>query len=326
MSKWINKSLFDRYVQQKEKEEEQKQPQGMFRSEIVWKTPLAGTADKAKVYEGRFLPDKKGNFTKRYFYHMFKSGEKWVHYLCPKTENFANWCPMCVITSKLYMGTQKDKNAARNYKRKAKHVGNFFVVDDPRDAEIKEEKQKVGGLVKIYEFPDQVESKIKSEITDRREGLGESIFDPGEGGFNFILKVKSTKPDASGKTYPDYSDSVFSRKTSSLGSEADIKRIVETSYDLDEYIQGLKIPNETLITALKADMLWDMIREEWETHMGKQEEARTPGTPFTNGSSPMIARMTEEKDVPDFEPPKKQPPKSDRTAGDEELLAELDKI
>jgi len=336
-SKWINKSLFDKYVQTKEGEEEKRQPEGAFRSKIVWKTPAPGTADKARVYEGRFLPDKKGNFTKRYYYHMFRSGERWIHYLCPKTYNFVNWCPLCSITSKLYMGTQKDKTAANNYKRKGKHAGNFFVVDDPRDAEIKENEQKSAGNVKIYEFPDKVESKLKSEITDRKEGLGEAIFDPGPEGFNFILKVKSTKTDAQGKSFPDYSDSVFSRKATSLGTDAEIKKIIESTFDLDEYIQNLTIQNETLIAALKAEMLFDMIKEEWEQHMGETPDPQTKATSVSD-------RVMEEDDIPELTSPetlatikaeataiaskstKSTKKSSDKTPSDDELLAELNSL
>jgi hypothetical protein len=333
MTKWVNKALFDKYVETKEKEEEEKKPGGMFRSNMVWRTPQAGTVDKPKVYEGRFLPDKKGNFTKKYYYHMFRTGETWVHYLCPKTENFSHWCPMCSITSKLYMGTQKDKTAANNYKRKVKHAGNFYIIDDPRDAEAKEPNHKVANTLRIYEFPDKVESKVKMEITDKREGLGYKIFDPGEEGYNFILKVKSTKPDQSGKTYPDYSDSVFSRKASALGSDADIKKIMETTFDLDEYIQSLKIPIENLITALKTEMLWDMIESDWTANMGRAEAAK----PVKEQIPP-----SQEEDIPNLTPPekieevvqqakmenKKDAPKkgAERTQTDEELLRELDKI
>ena len=65
-SKWINKNLFDNYVEEKSKEASEKNNL-IRRSDFVWQSPQAGTSEKAKVYEGRFLPDQKGKFTKKSF-------------------------------------------------------------------------------------------------------------------------------------------------------------------------------------------------------------------------------------------------------------------
>ena len=155
MSKWVNDDLFGDFQTQK-KEEKDRPQKGIRRSDFVWDTPQKGTETVAKVYTGRFLPDPKGSFYRHYYYHMYRSGEKWQFVICPKTESFEKYCPFCSVTNKLYMGGNADKKMANNYKRKKKYVGNFFIVDDPRDAE-REEEKKANGTLKLYEFPNKVE-------------------------------------------------------------------------------------------------------------------------------------------------------------------------
>ena len=272
MSKWINKSLFENYAQQKEKEEAPQQ--FIKRSERVWPTPEMGTAEKAKVYEGRFLPDPKGSFTKKYFYHGFKVGEKFRSFLCDKTDDMNNFCVFCAATQKLYMGNDNDKKAAANYKRKTRNVGNWYIVDDPRDAE-REDDKKMKGTVRIYEFPDKVDSKLKAEVTDKKNGLGSSIFDPGADGFNFLLKAKATKKDSTGKVWPDYSDSTFARKAYPLGSDKEIKEIMDSTHNLDEYINSLRISDDEKVNLLKTEMLWELVESDWKKYKGNIAEKKS---------------------------------------------------
>lgn len=314
-SKWINKNLFEQYAEEKEKEPEQKSG-GLERLQFIWKTPDKGTVDKPKIYEGRFLPDPKGKFTLKYLYHLFQSGEKWIFFLCPKTWAFENWCPFCSITSKLYQGTAADKSSAYNYKRKQRHVGNWYVVDDPRDSEEQDESRKVTGTVRLWEFPDKIESKLKQEIIDKKNGLGSAIFDPGPEGFNFIVKVRSTKPNRQGKIFPDYSDSTFARRAGELGSDKEIKELLSQTKDLEEYVKGLEIDKDTSIEILKAEMLWEMIKEEWYMHMKEEGESQY------------------EDDIPDFSMPdkdkdkekeeKKEVTEVEVDVDEDELLKELD--
>jgi hypothetical protein len=314
LSKWVNKDLFSKYVEEKENDIDEKQ-HGFERSSNVWKTPEKGSADKPKVYEGRFLQDPKGKFTLKYYYHLFQSGDKWSFVLCPKTWDFQNWCPFCAATTKLYQGTSADIKAAYNYKRKERHVGNFYIVDDPRNNEEDDDDRKVNNTVKLYEFPDSVDRKLKQEIVDKKNGLGAAIFDPGEDGYNFIIKVRSTKPNKDGKVFPDYSDSTFARRPESLGSESEIKRIMEQTRDLEEYLKALSPRDDEIISILKREMLWEMVKDEGDYKTYKPEP---------------------EDDIPDFSPPKPVDDGNDDSDDkqlDEEgdidesdLLEELDKL
>lgn len=232
------------------------------RSDLVWRTPEKGTEDNPKTYQLRFLMDPKDNFYKSYHYHMFYSNseEKWQFILCPKTFEFSNYCPICAAVSKLYLGSKDDKRVAYQFKRKQKHCCNVFIVNDPRDAD-KIEEERSTGKVLIYEFPTTVEKKIKSEQNDSQFGAGMNLWDPGENGFTFILKVGSTKPVQEegpnrGKVFPNYDNSKFSSKASAmLDSDDAIEQVMEDRHDLDSYLKGMVRDNEHIITVLKKEML-----------------------------------------------------------------------
>ena len=307
MSKWIDKKLFEKYVENKEKEQVETARTFVRKSDVVWTNPTAGTATQAEIYEGRFLPDPKGIFSSKYFYHMWKAGEKWNYVFCPKTWDFNNYCPICALTNKLYMGTAKDKVMAGLMKRKIRHVANFYIISDPRDSKISDADKKMSGKIKIYEFPDKVESKLKMQLLDKSEGLGSQIFDPGEDGHNFILRIKSTKPDGNGKSYPDYADCDFSRKSSAIGTEKQIKDIMDSRYDLIEYIKGLETQKEIIVEMLRTEMLYDIVKDEWEKHSPVPE---------------LNTKQDKKDDVPDFsDDDVKSTPVDD---SDDDLLKELE--
>jgi len=320
MSKWINKELFQDFTKQKKSEADAPQTGGVRRSDLVWKTPEKGTVDKPKVYEGRFIPDGSGKFYEKYSYHMFLCGEKLAFSICPKTYNFENYCPFCSATSKLYQGTAADKKMAGNYKRKDKFVSNFFINSDPRDVDV-EPEDKVGKTVKLYEFPGKVEMKLKEEITDTKNGYGYKIFDPGEDGHDFILKVLSTKKDVNGKIWPDYSSSTFARASEAIGTDDEIEKIMKSTTNLDEYIKGLEVPKDIIIKWLKAEMLYEIVEDEIIRANGAKEVADKAKDDIDDSMWDEDAKQQEEQSK-DSEPE----PDGDGDLNDQELLDELEKM
>lgn len=261
MSRWISKDLFKEFQKEKIEEKDSKSGGNFIRSNLLWPTPEKGTMEQAKVYEGRFVPDKKGEFYKKYYYHMFQSGETWYFVICPKTDNFKDYCPFCSSVSKLYSGSKQDMVNAYNIKRKERFVSNFYVARDFRDEERDEEKKCVG-KVKLYEFPSKLEQKLKKEVTDKDQGYGLEVFDPGENGRNFIIEVLSTKKDKNGKQWPDYSNSGFSRSQSALGTEEEIDALMETCVDIAEYIDSKRVDKDKQLEILKSEFLFGLIEDE----------------------------------------------------------------
>jgi len=334
MSKWVNDDLFGKFQEQK-KEEKEAPRGGVSRMDKVWQTPEKGTDSVAKVYKGRFLPDPDGEFYKQYYYHMYRSGEKWVFAICPKTDNFENYCPFCSVTSKLYMGTAADKKMANNYKRKRKYVSNFFISDDPRDNE-REDEKKVNGKVKLYEFPNKVEIKIKEEITDP-DGIGISVFDPGDSGYDFILKIMATKKDEKGTSWPDYATSTFARRSAAIGSDSEIDTLMEQRSSLKEYIDDQRKSEDELIKLVKSELLFDMVKDEYELLLRKRnamaDSEKKTESPFVDETEGIQAPgLDQSDDIPDQALLKKHQDNEKAAAddkpsnADEDLLAELEKM
>lgn len=322
MSKWINNDLFNKYVETKEQEQENTNRTFIRRSETVWATPNAGSQTQAEVYEGRFLPDPNNVFTDKYYYHMWKSGDKWNYVFCSKTWDFGSYCPVCALTSKLYMGTAKDKSIASQMKRRIRHAANWYVISDKRDLKIAETEKKAEGKVKIYEFPDKVDAKLKLQLLDKNDGLGSLIFDPGEEGHNFILRIKSTKPDPSGKTWPDYADSDFARKSSAIGTDKEIKTIMESRFSLKEYIKSLETTNEQIREILEKEMLYDLIKDEWAKNAPEMKVKKT-----AQDVSEEVSEEKEEKEIEqkkEDKNKKKEEDVKDFDDEDAELLKELE--
>lgn len=334
MSKWINKDLFDDF--RKEKVEEKDTSGSFRRSDMLWDTPQKGTVEQAKVYEGRFLQDPNGKFYKKYLYHMWQSGENWIFALCPKTHEFKNYCPLCSANAKLYNGTGQDKKQAYAIKRKERFVGNWYIAKDPRDAE-KDDENKVVGKVKLYEFPQKVEMKLKNEIVDQDEGYGTQIFDPSDEGRNFIIKVLSTKKDEEGRQWPDYSSSTFSRSQSSLGSDEEIDVLMGQRVALDEYIKSMEMSKEKMVEILKNEFLWELVEDECLKNGYKDVEVEKPKEAQEEAPQETPKDEKKEEDPPwdtgeeatKDEAPQDEAPQEETKADDlddDDLLAELDNM
>lgn len=296
MSKWLNKEAFQKF-EENLKTDDKKDNQGFF---LKWKSPKMGTVERAKEYTLRLLPDIKSNsFYKNYFYHGFYQGEKFKYILCPKTFNVEHYCPWCDAYRVLYQGTDADKAKASTYKKQERFVGNVLIVDDPRDAEESDVLKKAQGRVLLYEFPGAVESKIKNEITDKKNGYGIEIFDP-ENGYDFVLKVKAKPKDKNGKEWPDYADSMFARKCSAIASSEDeIKTTLDKCYNLDDYLKSMSVTLEEQERMIKEEMLWDDIGATFEKSVKKLAVAGKYSEPKaeTTGQIQEVAQQTTKKEA-----------------------------
>jgi hypothetical protein len=277
-----------------------------------------GTQDKAKVYRGRLLPDKQGQFYKKYYYHFFKSGEKASYVKCNKTDNFDNYCPWCHANQILWKGNSNDQKKAALYKRNERFCSNFFIIEDPRDSDTASE-YKVNGKVRLYEFPATIESKIVNELTNEQEGYGSAIFDP-EDGYDLQVRIKAKKPDAKGKVWPDYSDTMFSRSKSSIAeTEAEIKEIMNTVYDLNEYINSINVDWEVQEKLLKQELLWDDVKDTFMKNVpgyssSEEEKEVDTKSDVKEDDNPFVDEKKEDKKTNDDEP------------SDEDLLNELNNL
>lgn len=269
MSKWVSKEKFEQLKEEKKQEKTGSDfENNRFPTKKFW-----GTEENPEVYKLRFLPDKNGEFYLPYHYHMVNAGDKWYFFLCEKTYGMEKFCPFCSISAKLYSsGNEDDKKLASKYRRMLKFMANVLVVDDPRDAK-RDDDSKINGKVMIYEFPKVVESKLKNEITNEDEGFGIDIFDPGKNGHDFILTVGSKYEPKKNATYPQYGNSMFSRKSNPIAdSDKEISEIMENVYDLSYEIQKNLKDHDDVINFLKSEMIFDLVENDCKKYWKIKKE------------------------------------------------------
>ena len=283
MSKWVNNDKFKQFVNQKKEEkanEESKSTGGGFF--LKWQNPKMGTQTDERTYKVRLLTDQNGDFYLKYLYHFIQTEDKTYYIKCEKTHGMNKFCPWCAVNQSLYKGNETDKKRAYKYKRNERFVGNVFIINDPRDAEIEDDSRKVNGTVRLYEFPATIEAKIKNELTNDDEGFGPAIFDP-ENGHDFIIKVLAKKPDKNNKVWPDYSLTGFSRKASAIADSSEkIEEIMKSVYDLTKYIDSMGISWEEHEKVLKQELVWDEVEDEFRRKVGQEKPRLDEKTPEEN--------------------------------------------
>lgn len=303
MSKWVNTDAFEQFKNERQNDTtEQKNDVTYARK---WPNPKMGTNANPKEYHARLVPDLNGSFYKKMYYHMFQSGENWHFIMCPKTEDFECYCPWCALTQVLYQGNDADKKRAYTYKRKEKFVGNVYVVKDPRDVDENDPDRHFTGKTFLYEFPAVVEQLIKKEVTDVENGWGYKIFDP-EDGHNLIISIGAKKPDKSGKVWPDYSLTTFSKRPSSIGDNVD--EIMGTTQAISEYIQNSLKTNEEHAELLKSEMVYEDVAEQFNRFMPiggddveqKADEPKEEPAPPSSPSEEPEAEKQPEQSISDM--------------------------
>ena len=322
MSKWVNKDKFKQFVQEKKQEanDVKDAPAGNFYPK--WKTPTMGTQEKPKIYKSRLVTDPNGDFYLKYRYHFFQSGDSSYYIRCEKTYGLDKFCPWCFVNQSLWKGNSNDKKKAYRYKRNERFVVNAFILDDPRDADVDDE-YKVSNTLRLYEFPPTVESKISHELTNEEEGFGPAIFDP-EKGHDLLVKVLAKKPDKEGKIWPDYSLTTFSRKATSIAdSEEDIKKIMDSAYDLSEYIEQMGMSWEEHEKLLKQELVWDEVEDEFIKHVGKTSSTSDDKPAVSKKETTETKQETQEDIAEETEVTNDS---SDEDISEEDLLKELDSM
>jgi len=273
MSKWLDKDKFKDFKNDRQNEAEKPETQMAFARR--WRNPVMGSQSKPKEYHLRFLSDPNGEFYKKYNYHMFKSGENWKFIMCPKTHGMDEYCPWCQITQLLYQGSAADKKKAGEYKRKEKYVGNIFVGKDARDADENDDEKKVEGKTFLYEFPSTVEKQVKKELIDEENGWGMDIFDP-EKGYNMILRIGAKKPDANGKVWPEYDQTTFAKRATSIAdSNEEIEEIMKSCQSVDEFLTNSMWSADKHEETLKSEMVWEDVESDFLKKLGTSKKVET---------------------------------------------------
>lgn len=184
-----------------------------------WKPTQGADGNGSAVV--RFLPPPEGE--DKSIVHYFKYQFKW-----PKTNKYyyerslsSLGLPDPVADYKKQLRDSGQEELSKKMNRSAKYISNVLIVKDPGNPENE-------GRVYLYEYGKQIYDLIKRASTDDDE-TGRVAFNPFDlwESKNFVLKVKK-KSD-----FPNYEDSTFQEKITSVGNDDYIEKIYSEIYSLE---------------------------------------------------------------------------------------------
>lgn len=220
------------------------------------KDALASSDTKGSATFNEIMPTKVGNtYTVRLlpyakdpsktFFHFYNHGwnsyatGQYVQTLSPQT--FGDRDPIAEERFRvLRTGTEEEKERMQAIRRLEKWLVNIYVVDDPTNPDN-------NGKVKILRYGKQLQKIITEAIEgEDAEEFGPRIFDLGDDGVNFKIKVEQQGD------FPTYVSSRFTTAGKINLSEDKQKDIYNNGFDLNE-----------VFTLKSYDDLKDMLNEHY---------------------------------------------------------------
>lgn len=173
-------------------------------------------------------PDTDIPYVKK-FNHGFMVNGQWFIENCPTT--LSEKCPVCEDTSRLWNGTQNERDIAAERSRKLSVITNILVVKDPNHPENE-------GKVFLWRYGKKLHEKIMDKINPKKGSVDEPVmvFDPANGA-DFKLKAKRTTfkgRDGKQKNSMNYDTSEFA--PSSALTKEQIKIAEAGLYNLNEFL------------------------------------------------------------------------------------------
>ena len=184
------------------------------------------TVDKAQNGHAviRFLPASQGETVPwvRMWSHGFQGPGGW--YIENSLTTLGKKDPVSEYNTKLWnSGVESDKEIARKQKRKLQYIANIFVVSDPANPDNE-------GKVFLFKFGkkifDLINDKMNPEFDD------ETAVNPFDlwNGCNFRLRARKVAG------FRNYDKSEFDSQTALADDDAELERIWNTQYSLEELV------------------------------------------------------------------------------------------
>ena len=193
-----------------------------YKDDRFWKPELDKSSNGYAVI--RFLPASEGEDLPwaRTFNHEFKGKDGWFIENCPTT--IGGKCPVCEANSELWnSGIEKDKDVARNRKRRLSYTANIVVVSDPANPQNE-------GKNFLYKFGKKIFDKVNESMNPEFED--EDAINPFDfwGGANFKLKVRKVAG------FINYDKSEFDSPSALLdGDDEKLEELWKKQYSLKEF-------------------------------------------------------------------------------------------
>ena len=190
--------------------------------ERIWKL----TVDKAGNGHAviRFLPAPQGEDIPwaRIWDHGFQGPGGW--YIENSLTTLGQKDPVSEYNTKLWnSGVDSDKEVARKQKRKLQYIANIFVVSDPANPDNE-------GKVFLFKFGkkifDLINDKMNPEFDDETPVNPFDLWN----GCNFRLRARKVAG------FRNYDKSEFDSQTALADDDAELERIWNTQYSLEELI------------------------------------------------------------------------------------------
>ena len=193
-----------------------------YKDDRFWRPELDKSSNGFAVI--RFLPASEGEDLPwaRLFSHGFKGPGGWFIDNCPTT--LGQKCPVCEANSELWnSGIEKDKDVARNRKRKLSYISNIVVVSDPANPENE-------GKIFLYKYGKKIFDKVNEAMSP--EFADEEAINPFDfwSGANFKLKVRKVAG------FINYDKSEFESSSALLdGDDEKLEEFWKKQYSLKEF-------------------------------------------------------------------------------------------
>jgi hypothetical protein len=184
------------------------------------------TVDKAQNGHAviRFLPASQGESVPwvRMWSHGFQGPGGW--YIENSLTTLGQKDPVSEYNTKLWnSGVDSDKEVARKQKRKLQYIANIFVVSDPANPDNE-------GKVFLFKFGkkifDLINDKMNPEFDDETPVNPFDLWN----GCNFRLRARKVAG------FRNYDKSEFDSQTALADDDAELERIWNTQYSLEELI------------------------------------------------------------------------------------------
>jgi len=219
-----------------------------YTDDRFWRPELDKSSNGYAVI--RFLPAPEGEDLPwaKYYSHGFQGKGGWFIENCPTT--LGQKCPVCESNSELWnSGVEKDKDIARNRKRRLHYVSNIMIVSDPANPQNE-------GKVFLYKFGKKIFDKINDAMNPEFED--EDAINPFDfwGGANFKLKVRKVAG------FINYDKSEFESTSALLdGNDANLEVLWKTQYALAEFVDPANFKSYTELKTKRDTVLGNDIRE-----------------------------------------------------------------
>ena len=260
------------------------------------KDALASSESKGSATFNEIMQTKVGNtFTVRLlpfakdpsktFFHYYNHGwnsfatGQYVQTLSPQT--FGERDPIAEERFKvLRTGSEEEKEKMQAIRRLEKWLVNVYVIDDPVNPDN-------NGKVKILRYGKQLQKIITEAIEgEDAEEFGPRIFDLGEEGVNFKIKVEQQGD------FPTYVSSRFTTAGKIDVSEDKQKEIYDSAFNLTE-----------VFTQKSYDELKDMLNEHYYCKTEEEPPATSTPEPAATPVEPepvAVTNDTVEEDIDDL--------------------------